>query len=81
MTYFKGILGLLISLPPLLCHFSSGFVAEKENRHWLAFESELQYIAASCFRFMQEDVEQDALNSYYQRVMLGEPIELLSDRG
>lgn len=58
---------------------TTGFVAEKECRYWLAFESKLQYLAASSFRFMQEDVNENDLSLSYQKVMSGELVEIIPD--
>lgn len=58
---------------------TTGFVAEKEYRYWLAFESELQYLATSFLRFMQEDTNQVDLNLFYQKIMLGESVDFISN--
>ncbi|WP_227498535.1 site-specific DNA-methyltransferase [Synechococcus sp. PCC 7336] len=58
---------------------TTGFVAEQECRYWLAFENERQYLAASAFRFMQEDVGEHNLSHYYQKIMLGESVEVGPD--
>ncbi len=51
---------------------TTGFVAEQENRYWLAFERELQYLAASSFRFMEEDADEDDIRLLYKEIMSGE---------
>ncbi len=56
---------------------TTGFVAEQENRYWLAFEKELQYLAASSFRFMEEDVSEERMKLSYEGIMLGEVMEIL----
>ncbi len=50
---------------------TTGFVAEQENRYWLAFERELQYLAASSFRFMEEDADEDDIRLLYKEIMSG----------
>jgi DNA modification methylase len=58
---------------------TTGFVAERENRRWLAFDNELQYLATSSFRFMPEDATDTDLNLVYQQVMAGQSTEIISD--
>jgi DNA modification methylase len=58
---------------------TTGFVAEQECRHWLAFENELQYLAASSFRFMSEDSDENDLSLAYQKIMLGGSVEIIPD--
>jgi DNA modification methylase len=58
---------------------TTGFVAEKEGRHWLAFENELQYIATSSFRFTNEDITDYDLSTIYQKIMLGKSIKVTSN--
>jgi DNA modification methylase len=55
---------------------TTGFVAERECRYWLAFENELQYLAASSFRFMSEDSDENDLTLAYQKIMLGRSVEM-----
>ncbi|WP_295615864.1 site-specific DNA-methyltransferase [Chamaesiphon sp. GL140_3_metabinner_50] len=56
---------------------TTGFVAESEGRNWLAFEKEIQYIAASSFRFMDENVDEDSLNLLYEKLLHGESVEII----
>jgi site-specific DNA-methyltransferase (cytosine-N4-specific) len=56
---------------------TTGFVAEQENRYWLAFERELQYLATSSFRFMEEDVDEDDIRLLYEEIMSGESQEIV----
>jgi DNA modification methylase len=58
---------------------TTGFVAEHEGRHWLAFENELQYIATSSFRFTNEDITDYDLSTIYQKIMLGNSVEVTSN--
>jgi DNA modification methylase len=59
---------------------TTGFVAEQECRYWLAFENELQYLAASSLRFMPEDADDDNLSLAYQTLMSGSSVEIIPDR-
>ncbi|MFN5514283.1 MAG: DNA-methyltransferase [Cyanobacteriota bacterium] len=56
---------------------TTGFVAEQENRYWLAFERELQYLAASAFRFMEKDADEDDIKLLYEEIMSGEAQEIV----
>jgi DNA modification methylase len=58
---------------------TTGFVAEQECRYWLAFENELQYLASSSLRFMPEDSDENDLSLAYQKVILGNSIEMIPD--
>jgi site-specific DNA-methyltransferase (cytosine-N4-specific) len=58
---------------------TTGFVAEQEGRYWLAFENEFQYLALSSLRFMPEDSDENDLNLAYQKVMLGNSVEMIPD--
>jgi DNA modification methylase len=58
---------------------TTGFVAEKEGRCWLSFENELQYIATSSFRFMDENTSDHDLGITYQQVMMGNSVRIRTD--
>lgn len=45
---------------------TTGAVAEVEDRRWLAFELELDYLAASSFRFLEHFTEDDMQLIYHQ---------------
>jgi DNA modification methylase len=52
---------------------TTGQVAEGLGRRWLAFDLELEYVAASLFRFVEDDALALAL---YERVWAGESVVL-----
>ncbi|MCS6815023.1 MAG: site-specific DNA-methyltransferase [Cyanobacteria bacterium] len=56
---------------------TTGFVAEQENRYWLAFERELQYLATSSFRFIEEDANEDDIRLLYEEIMSGAAKEIV----
>lgn len=56
---------------------TTGFVANHECRYWLAFERDLEYVATSSLRFMEDNINQHDLSLVYQQVMLGESVPLL----
>jgi site-specific DNA-methyltransferase (cytosine-N4-specific) len=58
---------------------TTGFVAEQECRYWLAFENDLHYLAASSFRFMEENANEIDLRTAYEKIMSCTPVEMISD--
>jgi len=50
---------------------TTGAVAERENRRWLAFEMSLEYLAASAFRFANEDCSPADLRVLYDSILAG----------
>lgn len=55
---------------------TSGAVAETEGRRWLAFDLELEYLAASAFRFMQPNTPDEQLRLLYAAITGGQTVEL-----
>jgi site-specific DNA-methyltransferase (cytosine-N4-specific) len=55
---------------------TTGQVAEAENRRWLAFEEQREYLAASAFRFLTKDNTIEQMQTIYQRICAGESIDL-----
>ena len=55
---------------------TTGFVAEQENRYWISFEKDIQYLAASSFRFMQENIHDQALKDWHQEIIDGKSIKV-----
>jgi len=43
---------------------TTGAAAEKAGRHWMAFDSNLEYLAASVFRFVEHLPEREAVSVY-----------------
>ena len=54
---------------------TTGAVAEAENRRWLAFELQLDYLAASSFRFLEHFTEDD-LQLIYRQINEGKTVDL-----
>ena len=48
---------------------TTGFVCEQEDRYWLAFEENREYLAASAFRFLKKECSKETI---YQRIVHGE---------
>lgn len=55
---------------------TTGAVAEVEGRHWLAFELERQYLAASSFRFLSSETEPKVTRQVYEKIAAGEYVDL-----
>lgn len=55
---------------------TTGQVAEAEHRQWLAFESNLEYVGASAFRFLPKGTPREHIKSVYERICNREPVDL-----
>jgi site-specific DNA-methyltransferase (cytosine-N4-specific) len=50
---------------------TTGQVAEVEGRRWTAFEEVPEYVAASCFRFLDKDTSPHLMRSLYNDILAG----------
>lgn len=50
---------------------TAGFVAECEGRRWLAFDLEIEYLAASAFRFVNPHTSEDRLLELHSTILAG----------
>ncbi len=48
---------------------TTGMVAEEEGRRWLAFDERRDYLAASAFRFLEDDSTNTQLESLYGEIL------------
>lgn len=55
---------------------TTGSVAEREGRKWLAFEERRDYLAASVFRFFGEEAEDVGFKSAHDAIMDGRQVDL-----
>lgn len=55
---------------------TTGFVAEKEGRNWIAFEEKRSYVATSVFRFVENGTGEQEIKNLYERIMLGDTVDL-----
>jgi DNA modification methylase len=55
---------------------TTGYVAEREGRKWMAFEERMDYVAASAFRFFSKKNTSDKLTSIHKRINIGETVNL-----
>jgi site-specific DNA-methyltransferase (cytosine-N4-specific) len=55
---------------------TTGFVAETEGRRWIAFEQELEYLAASAFRFAPKNASDDFLCDLHRQILAGETVQI-----
>jgi len=56
---------------------TTGMVAEKQSRRWLAFEERSDYVASSVFRFVPNDLEKEELSDLFNRIDAGKKVDLL----
>jgi site-specific DNA-methyltransferase (cytosine-N4-specific) len=55
---------------------TTGRVAEMENRRWITFEQNPDYVAASSFRFMEKHSSAQELQQVYNAILKGEALDL-----
>jgi site-specific DNA-methyltransferase (cytosine-N4-specific) len=55
---------------------TTGQAAEALGRRWMAFESELPYLASSAFRFFDKDMSPDELRDVYDKILEGREVDL-----
>lgn len=55
---------------------TTGFVAETHKRYWYSFDEEIEYVAASAFRFLEKGVNTNELNKIYSLIKSGETVKL-----
>lgn len=59
---------------------TTGYVAEVEGRRWLTFEADLEYVAASAFRFLPSDASEQQLKQVYEQIVSGRTADLSAVR-
>lgn len=59
---------------------TTGSVAERERRRWLAFEMSQTYLASSVFRFLEPNASKDQMLELHERILRGEQADLTSVR-
>lgn len=55
---------------------TTGYVADRESRHWLAFEERLDYVAASAFRFLDNPVSESMMADVYKQLLQNRSLDL-----
>ncbi len=55
---------------------TTGMVAEVEGRRWMAFDMDLDYLAASSFRFLSKEAPESVMADIHERIRKGESINL-----
>jgi DNA modification methylase len=55
---------------------TTGAVAERLGRRWMAFEERLDYVASSFFRFLPQDVPETEAAASHQRILKGETLQI-----
>lgn len=57
---------------------TTGYVAEKTGRQWLAFDEKIDYVATSCFRFFPKNTASANLQEIYERILNGKTVNFNS---
>ncbi|GFO73745.1 hypothetical protein BJAS_P4749 [Bathymodiolus japonicus methanotrophic gill symbiont] len=55
---------------------TTGYVAEKEKRKWISIDSDMDYVAASSFRFLEKGVLDDYLKNVHDEIISGNTVDL-----
>jgi len=55
---------------------TTGQVAETEGRQWLAFENNIEYVAASAFRFLTKNDKPEEMQKIYKRICDRKTVDL-----
>lgn len=55
---------------------TTGFVAEAQGRKWYSCDLELNYVAASAFRFLDKGTDTQTLNEIYNSIKNGECVDI-----
>lgn len=55
---------------------TTGFVSEQLDRRWASFDNELQYVAASAFRFLEKNTDSETLQKVYDAIMAEEIVNI-----
>lgn len=55
---------------------TTGFVAEKERRNWCAFDLDIDYIAASAFRFLDKTTSEEEMLYVHNSILAGVSIDI-----
>lgn len=58
---------------------TTGWVAEREGRRWLAFDECLEYLATSSFRFFHEANNEEELKAAHHAILRGETVDFRHD--
>ena len=57
---------------------TTGQVCEKLKRNWIAIDTDINYIAASSFRFLKKDIDTKSLLKIYYSILDKRPIDLIN---
>jgi site-specific DNA-methyltransferase (cytosine-N4-specific) len=60
---------------------TTGMVAEAEGRHWLAFELNREYVAASVLRFVPKGLPVARMRELYESVLHSQPVSIEEEVG
>ncbi len=55
---------------------TTGYVAELEQRNWISIDSDLEYVAASSFRFLEKQTPDSELQYIYNKIINADRVNL-----
>jgi site-specific DNA-methyltransferase (cytosine-N4-specific) len=55
---------------------TTGQAAQSLQRRWLSFEADIEYVAASAFRFVDDKLPNDEIRAIHERILAGNPVDL-----
>ncbi|MCE0522850.1 MAG: site-specific DNA-methyltransferase [Methylacidiphilales bacterium] len=55
---------------------TTGQVAQQLERRWMAFEADLEYLAASSFRFLDDDLSERELRNVHEHILSHQTVDL-----
>ncbi len=55
---------------------TTGYVAETQKRNWYSFDEEINYVAASSFRFLEKSASKEELLEIYNAIKSGETVNI-----
>ncbi len=55
---------------------TTGYVAEREKRNWISIDSDLEYTAASTFRFLEKQTSDEELQEIHNKIMAGDFVNI-----
>jgi DNA modification methylase len=55
---------------------TTGYVAEMQGRRWVSFEENINYVAASSFRFLPKESDDSTIREIYEKIIGKESVDL-----
>lgn len=58
---------------------TTGQVAEAEERRWITYDMEAEYVAAGAFRFLPREFAEDKAREIYRQIVTGEAVDFCKE--